>query len=315
MAVYRKISILILSLALLAGCAAPQSSGAAVLTFSDDLGRTVDLPAQPQRVAALNGSYAQTWLQAGGTVAGVTEDAWSERGLDLPQDTAVLGTVHAPDLESVLALEPDLVLLSADMDSHLALDEGLTGAGVPHAYFRVDTVTDYLDMLRTCTDLTGRADLYRTEGETLQTRVEEVLASVRGLPAPRVLYLRAYSTGVKAKGSDSITGAMLKDLGAVNLVEAAGSTILEDLQLESILAADPDFIFVTTMGADEQKTLDHLRDTFQSDPAWATLTAVREGRYVVLPKDLFHYKPNGRWGESYEMLAGILYGGDRETQP
>lgn len=313
--------ILLLALTLLAGCAAPAAGSAApereatpiAIAFTDDLGHNVALPAPPQRVAALNGSYAETWLLAGGTVAGATEDAWSERGLDLPQDTAKLGTVHDPDLESVLALAPELVLLSADMDSHLALDETLTGAGVPHAYFRVDTFTDYLDMLRTCTDLTGRADLYEQEGAALQTRVDAVLTSAQGQTPPRVLYLRAYSTGVKAKGSDSITGAILKDLGAVNLVEEAGSAILEDLQLESILAANPDLIFVTTMGADGQKALDHLQETFQSDPAWASLTAVQEGRYVVLPKDLFHYKPNGRWGESYERLAGILYGTEATT--
>jgi len=27
----------------------------------------------------------------------------------------------------------------------------------------------------------------------------------------------------------------------------------------------------------------------------------------VLNKELFHYKPNARWGESYEILANILY--------
>ena len=31
------------------------------------------------------------------------------------------------------------------------------------------------------------------------------------------------------------------------------------------------------------------------------------GRYVILPGELFHYKPNKRWGESYEYLADILY--------
>jgi len=34
---------------------------------------------------------------------------------------------------------------------------------------------------------------------------------------------------------------------------------------------------------------------------------VKEGRYIVLPKDLFHYKPNNRWGESYQYLGEILY--------
>lgn len=34
---------------------------------------------------------------------------------------------------------------------------------------------------------------------------------------------------------------------------------------------------------------------------------MKEDRYIVLPKDLFHYKPNNRWGESYQYLGEILY--------
>jgi iron complex transport system substrate-binding protein len=34
---------------------------------------------------------------------------------------------------------------------------------------------------------------------------------------------------------------------------------------------------------------------------------VQNGRYTVLPKDLFHYKPNERWGESYAYLYEIIF--------
>ena len=62
------------------------------------------------------------------------------------------------------------------------------------------------------------------------------------------------------------------------------------------------------MGSDESKAMEQMEQLLTSNPAWASLTAVREGRYYVLPKDLFHYKPNARWDESYEMLYDILYG-------
>ncbi|GBF71418.1 hypothetical protein LAWASA_4175 [Lawsonibacter asaccharolyticus] len=61
---------------------------------------------------------------------------------------------------------------------------------------------------------------------------------------PTVLLLRAYSTGVRAKNSDNITGVMLKDLGCINIADS-DSGLLEEIQMESILAADPDHIFVT----------------------------------------------------------------------
>ena len=44
-----------------------------------------------------------------------------------------------------------------------------------------------------------------------------------------------------------------------------------------------------------------------SNPAWQSLTAVREGRYHVMDHKLYNLKPNGRWAEAYETLADILY--------
>ena len=56
-----------------------------------------------------------------------------------------------------------------------------------------------------------------------------------------------------------------------------------------------------------RSALDALAQGIQQNPAWSSLSAVQNGRYVILPEDLFHYKPNKRWGESYGYLANILY--------
>lgn len=87
---------------------------------------------------------------------------------------------------------------------------------------------------------------------------------------------------------------ILRDLGADNLADRYES-LLEDVSLEEVIAADPDFIFITTMGA-EDKALAFMAETFEENPAWAGLSAVKNGDYVMLPKELFHYKPNTRWG-------------------
>ena len=49
-------------------------------------------------------------------------------------------------------------------------------------------------------------------------------------------------------------------------------------------------------------------ESLVSDPVWSTLTAVKEGRVYLLPKDLFQYKPNSRWDEAYGYLIELLYG-------
>lgn len=276
-------------------------------TFTDSLGNEITLSQPPARVAALLGSYAESWVLAGGEegLAAVTDDAFEERRLELSGGTVNLGSSKQPDLEALFAVQPELVLLTPDLEGQLALAESLEAAGIPAAWFKVETFPEYLNMLQILTDITGRRDLYRENGLEVQARVDAALerAPEQG---PAVLLLRAYSTGVRAKNSDNTAGAMLRDLGCQNIADS-DSGLLEELQMESILAADPQYIFVTTMGASTEKALQSLEELFDSDPAWQSLTAVREDRVHILDKELFHYKPNARWGESYEVLADILY--------
>ena len=198
--------------------------------------------------------------------------------------------------------------MNAEVSEQTALHEFLQEAGVPHAYFKTNTFDEYLAMLRTFCDMTGREDLYEQNGLAVQQQISDVLELVQNakLPAPDVLLLRAYSSGCKAKGSDNMTGAMMKDLGAINIADADDS-LLENLSMENIIADDPEDIFVVTMGASQQKALDWLAENLQANPAWSGLSAVQSGHYYLLDKALFHYKPNARWGESYRTLAALLY--------
>ncbi len=77
------------------------------------------------------------------------------------------------------------------------------------------------------------------------------------------------------------------------------------MSIEAIVAEDPDYIFVTCMG-DLEEGQAQLEASLTSNPIWNTLQAVQNGRVLFLEKDLFHNKPNARWGESYEILAELL---------
>lgn len=284
---------------------ADSTEAAAPVRFTDVLGYEVEL-ASWDRVVSLYGSFAETWLLAGGELIGTTSDAVTERELDLGDDVAIVGTVKEPNLEEVIAAEPDFVILAADIAPQVDFHAALTEAGIPHAYYRTDTFEEYLDMLGQFCELTGRQDLYEQNGIKVKEQIDSVLKAVEGQSAPTVLLIRAFSTGAKAKGDDNLAGVMLSDLGADNLVTRYES-LLEDISMEEIIAADPEFILLTTMGSSDQAAMDYMAATFESDPAWAGLTSVKNGHYLLLPRELFHYKPNSRWGESYEYLANVLY--------
>ena len=310
MSFWKRLLCGLLAALLLAACAAPASSAAATdsaVEFVDAQGTQVALQSW-DRVVSLYGSFAELWLLSGGTLVGATTDAVEERGLDLGGDVALVGNVKTPSLEEVLALEPDFVILSADIEGHVALDESLTAAGVPHAYFRVDNFEDYCTVLCQFCQMTGRDDLFEEYGAAQQQRVERIKAAAAQMQdaAPTVLLIRAYSTGAKAKGTDIFAGAMLAELGADNIVTRYDS-LLEDLSMETIIAADPDLILMVPMGANEDAAAAYMAEHFEANPAWAGLTAVQNGCYAMLPKELFHYKPNARWADSYAYLAKILY--------
>ena len=103
-----------------------------------------------------------------------------------------------------------------------------------------------------------------------------------------------------------MAGIILDDLHCENIAEREDS-LLEDISLEAVVSQDPEYIFISTMG-DEAEAKSALEASWGQNPAWQALAAVQNGRVYYLPKELFHYKPNARWGESYAYLYQILYG-------
>ena len=302
---------------LLAGCGTPAPAASSPLsgstsvsqgyTFTDDLGRAVTVET-PKRVAALIGSFADVWCLAGGqdSLVAAAHDAWTSFDLGLSDAVADLGAVKEPTLEVLLAARPDFILASCNTAANLELQGTFEQAGIPVAYFDVQHLDDYLNMLKICTDLTGCPENYETYGLAVQAQVEAAKGRQDG-SSPTVLTIRATGSSCKVKGSsDFLLGEMLSDLGCVNVADREAA-LLENLSLESILAADPDYIFVVLQGSDAADAQETLEKTLLSNPAWNTLRAVQEGNFYTLEHSLYNLKPNARWGEAYEKLSDILY--------
>ena len=300
----RLLSIFLLGTLLCACAPAPQA--AAGYTFTDDLGRTVTVDS-PERVACLLGSFADIWHLAGGEVIAAPDDAWVDYELPMGEEAVDLGSTKNLSLESLFAADPDLVLASVNTEQNLAWRETLEAAGIRVAYFEVSDFDGYLRLLKICTDLTGRPELYEKYGLSVQGQIEEAVenAENRGT-TPRVLYLRISSSAVRAKNSKgTVLGQMLASLGCENLADVDES-LLESLSMEHILLEDPDFIFFVQQGDDTAAAEGRLAQFLTDNPAWESLTAVREGRVFHLDKALYNLKPNDRWGEAYLNLEAIL---------
>lgn len=279
--------------------------------FTDSTGKEFTLSEKPQRVAVLFSSFAELWQLAGGEVA-VTVGESVERGF-VEESTPLVddGAGKKIDLERLLVEEPDLVICSGDIAAQAETAETLNGLDIPAAQFIVESFSDYLNVLQTFTLITGDTEAYETYGEAQKAEIDEILAENQ-FAGVDILFIRAGSSArsVKAKTSeDHFAAEMLKELGTHNIADdslLADAVVSDTLSIEYILEEDPDYIFFTAMG-DEAASQSFVKEMLKED-AWSGLTAVENGNFSYLPKELFHFKPNGRWAEAYEMLADLLKG-------
>jgi len=320
------LTALVLCLAVLAGCGTVPSNNAAPsgnadnaapaeswkpLTVTDDMGRSVTIEQEPKHVAVIMGSFADVWTLAGGTMAATVNDAWEDFHLELGSDVKNLGKYNAISTEMLFSVDADLVIASANTKKQVELKDTLEAAKVPVLYFEINEFSDYLRMLKVCTDITGRADLYEKNGTKIQEQIEKIKSTaadaVKTAGAPKVLFIRAAASGLHAKGSTgTVLGPMLKDLGCINIAD--GSELLDKLSMEVIIKEDPDMIFIVQQGNDDEGTKKTISENLTSNPAWSGLKAVKEDKVYYLEKNLYHLKPNARWAESYDKLEKILYG-------
>ena len=281
------------------------------VTFKDDLGREVTV-VNPQRVATLLGSYAHIWYLAGGTVVASADDAWEDFDIPLAKDAINLGGTKDLSLEKLFESNPDFIIASSNTSQHVEWLDTLEGAKLNVAYFEVSDFEDYLRVLKICTEITGKSELYDENGSALSEKISNVITESQNRiqenngKAPKVLSLRASATWIRAKNSDgNVLGEMLKDLGCINIADTDES-LLENLNLEHIMQEDPDYIFICQQGNNLEGINAHIEQFVSENPAWSNLTAVKEGRVYIMDRALYTLKPNNRWSEAYEKLEEIF---------
>ena len=283
----------------------PESSGE-YFTFTDSEGEIVELSHKPQKTAVLFSSLAECWIEAGGEVY-VTVGESVERGL-VKEETELVdkGAGKTVDTEKLISLEPDFVICSADIASHRDVASALKKAKIPVAMLRMDTFEDYLTILRTLTKITGKTENYEQFGENAKSEIEKIISGGKRENNPKILFVRSgssYSSAKAKKADDNFAAKILEDFGCVNIADKA-EVLLDNLSAEVILKENPQYIFVSVMG-DYDNSKAYMQELL-AKKEYASLDAVKNGRVCFLPKELFQYKPCGRWAESYRYISSIL---------
>jgi iron complex transport system substrate-binding protein len=271
----------------------------------DAFGDTVTLKKNPKNVVCLYNSYLDLWYEAGGEVVGRI----STKG-EVPEgaeDATIVGTMSKPDMEKIVALQPELVIITGNHTQSEFIDL-LKQNNIPYYAVSYTNLQEFLDVYKVFTTLTAHEELYEEKGVKIENEIKEIIAKVPTDKKPSALVLFGTSKSVKAKLPNSQVGSMLEDLGVTNIAYDAqlSDEEMQTFSMERVVQRAPQFVFVQTMG-DVEEVKKRISDDVESNPAWGSLDAVKNGKYYYLDKYLFLYKPNMRYAEAYRELAKLLY--------
>ncbi len=250
------------------------------LTVTDDLGAEITLQSEPRRLVSLAPSLTEIAFALGlaDRVVGVTSYCtYPPEARKKPQ---VGGYVNASE-EKILALSPDLILCTRGTPTTFI--SGLRAAGLTVAAFHETSFDDVVRAIETIGVLCNVQPRARqVAGELRQglTDLERQTAHLTAEQRPRALFA-VWLDPLFVAGPGSFQDAILRAAGARNV--AGTDKPYSNLSAEAAIAADPQVLLLSSQHAvvgtaEADKTIARLRQ----DPAWRGVSAVKQGRVVVL---------------------------------
>ncbi|MET8075222.1 iron-siderophore ABC transporter substrate-binding protein [Streptomyces sp. NPDC005303] len=247
-------------------------------------GRTA-IEAAPKRIAVLSTGQLDDLLSLGivptattradnaGLVPGYLADAFPRYEKQLA-DLTDAGTRQAPNLETLAAAEPDLILANDSLGdlypklSKIAPTVITAGNGI-----------NWKRDLLLVGDAVGKGEAARKLLDGIVADAKKKGAGIEGDPA--VSMVRFTPDRTRMFGVSSFTGSIAVDMGLSRPKSQRFKAISQDIGAESIDTADGDWIFYAVQG-DASKT---DAASVVAGPLWKSMKAVRAGHAVKVDDD------------------------------
>ena len=268
----------------------------AAVTIRDLLGRDVTLAAPPTRIVSLVPSATEILFALGvdDRLVGVT------RFCDYPDAARRkpgVGDMLAPNLETIAALKPDLVI-ATDEGNREETFAHLKRLRIPIFLVHAQRVADAAAVIDRLGELTGRQEAARTLVQTMEARIAALRRAVAPYRRPRVLYA-VWPEPLIVPGRRAIVTELI-DLAGGDSITATDGDDYPRFSLEAAVARNPEVIVIATHGAG---TPPGAKEKFER---FASLAAVRNGRVYAVNGDLMHrYTP--RLVDGLELLARAFH--------
>ncbi|MFE3457983.1 ABC transporter substrate-binding protein [Nocardiopsis aegyptia] len=302
-------------------------SGAA--TTIDNCGHEVSVGAPPERVVSLNQGTTEILLSLGLEDRVIGTATWTDpimEGLEEANEGIPRLADDNPSFEAVLDAEPDFVTASfvstlgtggvatreqfeelgvptyvSPTDCAAGKDNESGGDGSRSEPLTLDAVYGEIHDLARIFGVEERGDALVAE---LEGRVEAATADLDASDAS-LMYWFANSESPYLAGCCGAPGAITRAVGARNAFDDTHDE-WPQINWETVAERDPDVIVLGDLTRESQtaESADAKIDFLESGPATRDLTAVREGRYILLSGQAMN--PSIRTVEGIELVAAGL---------
>jgi iron complex transport system substrate-binding protein len=294
--------------------AASRPSASWPRTFTDALGNQVTLAGPARRIVTMSPNLAEIVCALDASEALVGVDDFTKYPPAVAAKAKIGGIIN-PDLERILALTPDLVLISRGLDKPLI--EKLKSLKLPIFATDPRNLEQVRGLIRQVGELCGRPAEAARLVDSLAARQEAVRLEARARPPVRVLLAVAWD-GLFVAGATSFAGDLIRTAGGDNVVARMQGIDPQkpwpNVTRELVVLADPQLLVFAGKEAapvpgGAEATLRWLRQ----DQGWAGLSAVRTGQVTVIDQDLLTI-PGPRLWDGLEKLAEAIGEAGRGSQ-
>lgn len=259
------------------------------VTIEDDHG-PVTIEVRPDAIVSLSTVATEILFAIGAGDQVVAVDDQSNYPGDAPV-TDLSG--FTPNIEAILAYEPDLVFISYDPGDLIA---SLDAAGIPVISFTAAVTLDgTYHQIEATGVATGNERAAAALSQQIASDLDRIAAEATGIPVGTT-YFHEIDSNLYTVTSSTYFGQIYSMFGLENIADPAdedGSAFgYPQLSSEFVVSADPDLIFLADARYGESL------DTVATRPGWSALTAVQEGNVFELDADIA-----SRWGPRIVQFA------------
>ncbi|MET8151374.1 ABC transporter substrate-binding protein [Actinoplanes sp. NPDC049668] len=244
----------------------------------------VTLESRPERIVSLAPTATEMLFAIGAGPQVTAVDDQSTYPADAPKSEL---SGFKPNAEAIAAKNPDLVVLSDDLNK---IVDQLTKLKIPVLLApAAKTLDDTYRQIDELGALTGNGDEAAALTERMRTQIEKIVKSVPARRAPLSYYYELDPTLYSATSSTFI-GSIFSLFGLKNVADAAdpdgAKSGYPQLSPEALIKANPDLIFLADANCCKQSPA-----TVKARTGWSAITAVQKDQIVALDDDIA-----SRWG-------------------